>query len=993
MAANTMTTLDAFNRHPLSRFLNERICTKGNEASVTSLGELNGKWLITDDEYPMFLDLLNDYLFVKQLRPLGFVEQPRLNQPKPLLIDLDFHYSKSNALERRFTEENIREFCERIAKAYEHFFDMSVYDTLRFFVTLRPQPYADKDKIKDGIHILCPDAPLSNEKWNVIRKYLLSQNVISDIFGHTRYLNKDEDVFDPSMGRKQGWMFYGASKPSIPAYKLTNVFEFTPESQFWEDVDANKYTPRQLLQLMSVRFEVQDDINEIKDSAEQQFYELANPSRYTPEPQTAFQQAAPGLMAVSDPMLNAMTSVLNFYSNPEATNIVRRLVLECLSEERAENHDSWMRVGWCLHNIARTDEMFHLWMEFTETKCPHKWNHHRAREVNQLKRDWDTNMRMDGDGPRLSERSLHKWARDDNPQAYTKVIDEDTAAYIHNTTDATHYHIALLMQKMYGSTYIASVHAKDTDWHHYDELLNMWRPLNQGMELRQKICVEVADQIQKASLQAAQKNLATNDIAMKEFYAKKQKMLVEMQSKLYNYGFGTSVMNMCSQIFCEPDFEQKLNIDPFLFGCANGVLELRSKYVVDAAPATAATAEANAFAGIVNQTTPNAANPVYRSGQVTRERVIFRQGRPEDYVSFLAGKNHPETEAINYIPYSEFVKQNDPRLDEIQDFFTKLFPREDLKKHVLKLLASCLEGANREQLYYFFIGVGSNGKSKLVTLMKYVFGDYQTSLQSTVFTRKRPESGAANPDIMAIKCRRFIYSQEPDDKEPLNTSRMKQLSGEDMIEARAMYKDQEKFKVMGKMFMMCNRLPPINSMDNGTWRRIRVIPFESRFEETDHPDLIAKKPNVYPRDNNLDEKLLTWREPFFSYLVHLYETEYIPQGLKPEPAIVKQESEKYKADHDAFAKFRNERIRELRDGYTEVTNEKVTLKEIVKAYNRWMVATGGRKMDTKELENRCEEAFGDSRGKREYSHIRVFLDEEDLEEFERHHEENEDEAT
>jgi len=85
---------------------------------------------------------------------------------------------------------------------------------------------------------------------------------------------------------------------------------------------------------------------------------------------------------------------------------------------------------------------------------------------------------------------------------------------------------------------------------------------------------------------------------------------------------------------------------------------------------------------------------------------------------------------------------------------------------------------------------------------------------------------------------------------------------------------------------------------------------------------------------------------------------------------------------DSFNKFRSEKIRELRDGYTILTNEKVTLKEIAKAYNRWAVCEGGKKMASKELETLCEEAFGCSRGKQEYSHIRVFLDEEDLEEFE-----------
>ena len=943
-----MTTLDTLKLHPLFHFFQQHPSNgKSRDTTMTSIGEFTGKWVIPDKDYPEFLDLMNDFLFVKKHRPLGFVEQPRLDAPKPLLIDLDFHYKKNQAIERRFTEENIRDFCSRVAGAYSHFFDMTAYATMRFFVTLRPQPYADKDKIKDGIHIVCPDAPLSNDKWNVLRSYLLSQNVVSDIFGDTNYQNKEDDVYDPSMGHKQGWMFYGASKPAIPAYKLTNVFAYTPDTGIWEDEDINNYSSRQLLELMSVRYKVEDDINVVRDDAKEEFEIILNPPSHYEGPSEAVVNAAASLAAVNDPVLNALVSMLPPVENDG--NLLRSIVMGCLSEERAENHDSWMRVGWCLHNIAKTDEMFQLWMDFSKEKCPEKWNSHRAKEIGQLRRDWQLNMRMDGDGPRLSRRSLYKWARDDNLRRYTEIINADVNEYIIQQTDTTHYHIAKLMKKMWDTLYVASVNSRTTEWFYYDEILNMWRKLNQGMELRQKICIDVANKIQDACTIAGHRFTKAQGTE-KEQYARQMKDLHEMQLKLYNSGFIDSVMKMSGTIFFEEEFMTKMNVNATLFGCANGVLELRHK------------------------------NP-----NKTREHVIFRQGKPEDYLSFLAGKNLPDYPAINYVPYEDYVKNRDPRIDEIKDFFVKLFPREDLRKHVLKLLAACLEGCNREQLFYFFIGVGSNGKSKLVKLMELTFGDYQTPLQSTVFTRKRPESGAANPDLIVIKGRRFIYAQEPDDKEPLNTSRMKQMSGEDMIEARPMYGDQERFKVMGRIFMMCNRLPPINSMDNGTWRRIRVVPFESRFEEADHPDLVAKKPNFYLRDNNLDDKLFSWREPFLSYLVHLYETEYIPHALQPEPAVIKQESEKYKADHDSFAKFRSERIRELRDGFTEVTNEKVTIKEVVKAYNRWIVSGGGKKMDAKELEHRCEEAFGDSRGKKEYSHIRIFLDEDDLEEFERQH--------
>lgn len=942
-----MTTLQIFHSHPLWHFLEQHPCPQARDATITGMGELTGRWCIPDEDYPRFLDLLNDYLFVKKLRPLGFVEQPRANQPKPLLIDLDFHYPKTQALERRFTEEHIRTFCSQIAAAYENFFDMSVYDTLRFFVTLRPQPYADKDKIKDGIHILCPDAPLTNDKWKVLRAFLLSQNIISDIFGETGYQNKDEDVFDPSMGRKQGWMFYGASKPSVPAYKLTNVFAYTPETHSWVDDEPESYTSRQLLELMSVRYRVEDDINVVLDSKKDDFDGFLNP-RYE-GPSDAIVNQAASLTAANDPLVNALATLL-----PQAEgeqDLLRRLVMECLSEERAESHDEWMRVGWCLHNIAKTRENFDLWMDFTKEKCPSKWNSHRASERSRLEREWFMNMRMEGDGPRLHRRSLYKWARDDNLQRYNEIINQNVCEFILTQTDCTHYHIAQLMKKMWESLYVASVNSRSTEWFYYDELLNMWRKLNQGMELRQKICLDVANKIQDACNIAGHRFTRAQGTE-KEQYAKQMKDLHEMQMKLYNSGFNDSIMKMCGILFFEEEFASKLNVNPTLFGCANGVLELRNKLPHE-----------------------------------SREHVIFRQGRPEDYVSFLGGKIHPELAAIPYTPYEEFVKAKDPRLGEIKDFFEKLFPRVDLRKHMMKLLAACLEGSNREQLFYFFTGVGSNGKSRLVKLMECTFGDYQTSVQATIFTRKRPESGAANPDLIVVKGKRFISSAEPDEKESLNTSRMKQMSGEDLIEARPLYGDQERFKLMGRIFMLCNHLPPINSMDNGTWRRIRVIPFESQFLDADHVDYIAKKPNVFLKDENLDNRILTWREPFLSLLVHIYETEYIPHGLHPEPPIVKQESEKYKADHDSFAKFRSERIRELRYGFPEVTNEKVTLKEIVKAYNRWLISGGGKKMDAKELEHRCEEAFGDSRGKREYSHIRVFLDDDDLEEFDRQHNE------
>jgi phage/plasmid-associated DNA primase len=258
--------------------------------------------------------------------------------------------------------------------------------------------------------------------------------------------------------------------------------------------------------------------------------------------------------------------------------------------------------------------------------------------------------------------------------------------------------------------------------------------------------------------------------------------------------------------------------------------------------------------------------------------------------------------------------------------------------------------------------------------MSMALGDYTSSLQSTAMTRKRPDAGAANPDIMAIRNKRFIYMAEPDEREPLNTSRMKQFTGEDDVEARGLFEDQQRFKISGKLFMMCNKLPPIHSMDRGTWRRIRVVPFVSKFVEPDSKDIDARK-NIYPRDDYLDIKLRRWREAFFARLVYVYEHEYMKAGLSPIPDIVLNESQKYKETFDVFAKFRTAHLSVVKDDC------EASFMEVWRLYTQWHSHnSNGPKLNQSEFQKKMDEEFGEAEGKKKvYRHVRIITedDEED----------------
>ena len=285
-----------------------------------------------------------------------------------------------------------------------------------------------------------------------------------------------------------------------------------------------------------------------------------------------------------------------------------------------------------------------------------------------------------------------------------------------------------------------------------------------------------------------------------------------------------------------------------------------------------------------------------------------------------------------------------------------------LLHYVLTLLSSCLEGQNREQRFYIMQGRGSNGKSMIQTLMRYAFGDYQTSLQTTALTRKRPESGAANPDMIVTKCKRYIYMGEPDQNEKINTSRMKQLSGEDIVEARGLFSDQEKFKMMGKMFLACNDLPPVSSMDDGTWRRIVTIPHLATFVNPGKPT--NAELNIYVKDLHLEQKLRKWRTAFLSLLVHYYETSYLVGGLQ-EPECVTAASNKYKQDNDSFAAFLGDNF-VLEPGAGPININ--TVKEIYKEWDRTQL--GRTKLNQKQIVERMR-AISDRRStEREFWGVR-----------------------
>ena len=940
----TMPTItENFLESPLGLFLDSHRVTEKGDVAFTGMGTVKGKFHVKDDEYNEFLNLLHDYLFDQNKRPLNLVEQRRNDLLTPLLIDLDFKYSAGKSLHRTFELSHIHTFIRNYVENLTHYYNLSEDRPLRFFITLRPAPYEDKKAntlnrvIKDGVHIECPDLALHSEHQQVLRHRSIELGNLTNSFKNTGYINTEKDVFDEAIVKKNGWFFYGESKLDIPSYTLASVYTYDPVNKSFYEEDIHEYTTRQLLELLSIRYNINTDIPPFNEDTHEEWKERLD---YCTGKRTAVNNVIDENQ--SENIMVVTTTSSNVYEQFERDKIVtcKLLVTHCLSAERASGYQSWIEVGWCLHNIDTSEEMFNSWMEFSN-KSPKAGENN----VGSLFRDWQRGWTRSQRERQFTIRSLHMWAKQDNPKKYREIMNNSFVDFVEREVDATHTHIARLMKRMYENNYCAAVDSKKVDW--YEFTGNCWKKLAQGIELRNKMTTDVAEVIIEARTSIRKKLEQTN--TDQNFIDSRMKKMLKIEQSLYTSGFKDSVMKDCIGLFYEEDFAQKLNSNQYLIGFNNGIIDLHAIRKKD-----------------------DGTNEYY---------VNFRKAEPSDFVTFMAGRYPTKNcEAIDYIKYDPNDPEQAPIHNEIDNFMAKVFPRPELRKYMWRKLASCLEGANKEQTYETWIGVGGNGKSKLVDLMCMSMGDYTSSLQSTAMTRKRPDAGAANPEIMAIRNKRFIYMAEPDDREPLNTSRMKQFTGEDDVEARGLFEDQTKFKITGKIFMLCNAFPAINTMDRGTWRRVRAVPFESKFVDPNVED-INPDAHIYPRDNQLDANMQKWRALFMSRLVHIYATEYLPYGLGAVPAIVTQESNKYQESFDSVGKFMNARIREITKGGYESN-----IKDIFRVYKNWYESVGGgvgRKLNQTDLYKRLSDKCGEPKDKKTFMSMRLFEDDADIEEYEK----------
>uniref|UniRef100_A0A6C0E9X5 SF3 helicase domain-containing protein n=1 Tax=viral metagenome TaxID=1070528 RepID=A0A6C0E9X5_9ZZZZ len=923
--------------HDLNDFLMKHTIKKdqGNTTTIKSMTNTRigdpksniygGSYHIPDSEYSMFLYLYNRDILVPKKKE--YLTEKQLENDGPILIDIDLRHDYE-VDERQYSKEHIDDLLDSYLGELNKIYQPDENTNIPIFVFEKPSVNrinTEKEKkTKDGIHIII------GLKTDRITQIMLRTKMIkntSEMWSDLPITNTWEDVFDEGITKGHvNWQLYGSRKPNYERYQLTRLFEVTYDESDGEfmrkELPVSGFDIGKNIEKLSVRYKghqslfMRNDFIKEYDEFKRVNQFGCNGSRLPTSNLNSRAQQLDNLIddstAISkisnaaelEMVLNHFLDSVNNTTEYELRDAYEYVNILPPSYYESGSYLKWIRVGWVLRNTS--NKLLIVWIAFSA-----KASNFDYRTIPELCERWRKFDLRKHDG--LSKLSLMRWAKIENKEAFEQVRNNTIDFYVEQTiispiskkggnerNGCGDWDLANVLYQLYKHEFVC-VSVKSNIWYQYKN--HRWVEIDSGTTLRKAISIELRD-IYNKKLISLMENMTDDGnmrdeqhTILREETAKPRNVrILNICQRLSSTNDKKNIMTEARELFYDGSFLSKLDTNPYLLCFKNGVVDFKEK--------------------------------------------IFRKGLPEDNISMSTN--------IDYIPINPSIHQN--IIDEFNDFMSKIFPEPELCRYMYDHLASALIGTSANQTFNMYIGAGRNGKSVLVNLMEIVLGEYSGIVPLTLVTEKRGKVGGLTPEIVELKGKRYAVMQEPQKGEKMNEGIMKQLtSGKDQLQGRAPYAPQTiSFTPQFKLVVCCNNLLEIKSNDYGTWRRIRAVPFKSKFSP--NPDENDKEnPYQFKEDEKIDEKFEDWKEVVAALFVQrVFET----NGVVKDCDIVMARSNEYRQSQDYISEF-------IRDCVIRASDGRIKKMELNNEFSTWYASNyGGRGPSPKDLHEYMDKEFG-----------------------------------
>jgi P4 family phage/plasmid primase-like protien len=846
-----------------------------------------GKFFIPDEKLDQFYSLYTESILDQEKQYLT----EKCTEIGPLRVDFDFIYD-TNVTKHQHTREQVLAFTKAYMDEIVKY--VIVEKPIDVYIMEKRKPTLDskKNRMKSGIHIVVPGISTHKFIEQRVRRNLL-KNMEEYFTGLPIHETWDKIYDEAVVNRSVPWTIYGSRKndPNSLPYLVSYVISYNGDAKISKE---NPKESVELMRLLSLRRDASSE-TPMTESAKEMYSGLQTQAdvrisggrAVTPARGRPTARGEKPSSRGSSPNARALRPL-----EPEEKEYYKDHVMN-LNPQRADSYADWVNVGLCLHNIH--PELLDVFLDFSaqsekynEADCIQKWN----------------KLTFLNDGAKLKKPTLLYWSRLDDIEGYKAIEERNFESLLLAAASGTEHDVASVIYAKFRDDYKCTDFGKNV-WYRWCG--HIWVETDRGVDLQLKLSKEIAKEFLKRASKIGEEMVQQTRTACATGgkdecgvcdYCKDDKArdgMNKIYTKLKTTKFKDNVMKECRELFFDEQFTKKVDSNKDLIAFNNGVLDL-----------------------------------------VTYE---FRDGRPEDYISFSTGIDY-DTEK-KYFEYPEWNK--------IETFMAQVLPDPEVRRYFVRHLSTCLLGGNKAQKFHILTGSGSNGKSMLMNLMSKALGDYAAVVPISLFTQKRGKSGSAAPEVIRLKGRRFVTMQEPDEKIALNTGLMKEITSCEKMYARDLFKSGCEFEVQAKFHLACNDKPEINTTDGGTWRRLMVINFTSKF--VDKPN----EPHHFPIDETIQHAVNSteWATPFLAYMIETLKEGKGYHKLHA-PAKVMEYTTEYRNDNDGIARFISERIATFEEGETE-TVTKDTLRNVFKA---WKTQNEQLTLSMSDLEKRIIELYG-----------------------------------
>lgn len=856
---------------------------------------------IPEEDKKTFYELYYDHIFNK--KKMEYLTEKQLIEDGPLLVDLDFRYDYEIEC-RQHDLDKITDILNIYLEQLKQFFTFD--ESKSFMVYVMEKPNINKlheDKlVKDGIHI-CFGLQMNHIMQEMLREKVV-HSITNDFDIGLPLTNSWEKVIDDGISKGcTNWTLYGSRKPGHEAYELTYMFKISYDStdgEFaMEELDIKNFDLKKDFIKLTAQYKenVKYDINpRIIDD-----YNKRAGSAKSPKLKKNTSKTKIVLLQDEDDDNNGIS--LEEITNAEllkkaVDNIMNNLTIneyyikethdftQILPEKYYEpgSHLLNRQVAFALKN---TDERLFLSWVMLRSKAS-DFDYSSIPELFNTWKKYFNKNNKDG----LTKATIMYYAKQDAYDEFMKIKKSTVDYYVEqtlNSAGANEFDIATVLYHMFKDKYVCCS-ITNKEWFTFRN--HRWVQ-DKGLSLRLAISKDLFNiYFEKNDQVMCEKQQYDASDERQEYLNKKIQKISNISDKLKRTNDKNNIMREAMELFYDRDFIKNMDTNVYLMCFTNGVVDFKNK--------------------------------------------VFRDGYPQDYIT--------KTTGIPYIPYNENNEEQMKEVELILDFMDKVFPDKELNRYMWDHAASCLIGINLDQTFNIYRGNGSNGKSKFTDLMTVAFGEYKGTVPITLVTEKRNAIGGTSSEVYKLKGVRYAVMQEPTKNScRLNEGVMKELTGGDPIQARELFRESETFVPQFKLVVCTNILFDMDSTEDGTWRRIRLVDFMSKFvNDVTSPDYKDEK-HLFPKDKHLDDKIKTWGPMFMSMLVkRAFET----NGVVNDCDLVLSASDKYRQGQDHIAGFISEMIVKTDDPNAKPIGKKGLMEE----FKLWFTNNHG----TRKIPKGCE---------------------------------------